>query len=148
MKLAALKIITQDVDALVRFYRAITRTEAVGGEHYAEFASGGIVLAICSQQVSDLFGAGAATAAENRSLVISFEVADVDAERQRLAPLVGRFVQEPVDQPWGHRTALFRDPDGNLVHLFTALAQAPAPAGPRKFNHPYRFWINGHDTNA
>lgn len=140
-----LKIVTRDVDALVRFYRAVTGTEGVGGEQYAEFTSGGMILAVCSQQASDLFGAGAATAAANRSVVISFEVANVDAERQRLAPIVGRFIQEPVDQPWGHRSMLFRDPDGNLIHLFAAAMKDPFPREPRNFGDRLRKSEDRHE---
>ena len=29
------------------------------------------------------------------------------------------FVNEPTTLPWGNRSLLFRDPDGNLVNLFT-----------------------------
>jgi hypothetical protein len=28
-------------------------------------------------------------------------------------------VLEPTTMPWGNRSLLFRDPDGNLVNLFT-----------------------------
>jgi catechol 2,3-dioxygenase-like lactoylglutathione lyase family enzyme len=29
------------------------------------------------------------------------------------------FVQEPTTMPWGNRSVLLRDPDGNLINLFT-----------------------------
>ncbi|MFT4213396.1 MAG: hypothetical protein QM622_01280 [Microbacterium sp.] len=29
------------------------------------------------------------------------------------------FVNEPTTMPWGNRSLLFRDPDGNLVNFFT-----------------------------
>jgi uncharacterized glyoxalase superfamily protein PhnB len=60
----------------------------------------------------------------NRSVILDFEVDDVDAERVRLAGIVVEWVLEPTTQPWGNRSTLFRDPDGNLVNLF---ARAPAP---------------------
>jgi hypothetical protein len=28
-------------------------------------------------------------------------------------------VTEPTTMPWGNRALLFRDPDGNLINLFT-----------------------------
>jgi len=28
-------------------------------------------------------------------------------------------VNEPTTMPWGNRSLLFRDPDGNLVNFFT-----------------------------
>jgi hypothetical protein len=49
-------------------------------------------------------------------------VEDVDAERSRLQAVVPTWVQEPTNQPWGNRSMLFRDPDGNLINFFHAAA--------------------------
>jgi hypothetical protein len=43
-------------------------------------------------------------------------------EFERLKSLVSGWVQEPTTMPWGNRSILFRDPDGNPVNLF-----APSP---------------------
>ena len=43
---------------------------------------------------------------------------DVDHERLRLKEIVKAWVLEPTDQPWGNRSMLFRDPDGNLINLY------------------------------
>ena len=51
--------------------------------------------------------------------VLDFEVDDVDATYRRLAPLAMTWVMPPTEQLWGARSAMFRDPDGNLVNLFT-----------------------------
>jgi uncharacterized glyoxalase superfamily protein PhnB len=67
----------------------------------------------------DLYGARAAVPAENRSVILDFEVSDVDATRRRLTDLVESFVLEPTTQPWGNRSMLFRDPDGNLINFFS-----------------------------
>ncbi len=58
---------------------------------------------------------------ENHSLVLEFEVGDVDREYARLHDLVKTWVKEPSTQPWGTRSTYFRDPDGNLVDLFTVV---------------------------
>ena len=63
-------------------------------------------------------GAKATTPCANLSMVLDFEVEDVDKERERLSRLVHEIVLEPKDQPWGNRSMLFRDPDGNLVNFF------------------------------
>jgi hypothetical protein len=34
-------------------------------------------------------------------------------------------VQEPTTMPWGNRSLLFRDPDGNLVNFFTPITAEP-----------------------
>ena len=44
-------------------------------------------------------------------------VDDVDATVRRLKEGGARIVVEPVDQPWGERTAYVMDPDGNLLML-------------------------------
>jgi predicted enzyme related to lactoylglutathione lyase len=61
-------------------------------------------------------------AADNRSSILEFEVADVDAERARLGDHVTGWVQEPTTQPWGNRSMLFRDPDGNLINVYSPAA--------------------------
>ncbi len=38
--------------------------------------------------------------------------------------MIGDFVQRPTTQPWGNRSLLFRDPDGNLINFFTPVSAA------------------------
>jgi catechol 2,3-dioxygenase-like lactoylglutathione lyase family enzyme len=52
-------------------------------------------------------------------VIIEFLVDDVDAVYEKLTGLVGDFVNQPTTMPWGNRSLLFRDPDGNLVNFFT-----------------------------
>ncbi len=44
---------------------------------------------------------------------------------QALAGFVEDFVNEPTTMPWGNRSLLLRDPDGNLVNFFTPATQVP-----------------------
>ncbi|MFI5068698.1 MAG: VOC family protein, partial [Streptosporangiales bacterium] len=67
---------------------------------------------------------GAARPAGNRTVIIEFLVDDVDGVHQNLAGSVGDFVQEPTTMPWGNRSLLFRDSDGNLVNFFTPVTPA------------------------
>ena len=86
---------------------------------FAEFVMPSVTLAIGHSHTVALFGAGSARAADNHSMIIEFRVDDVDAEHARLQNLVETWVQDPTTMPWGNRSILFRDPDGNLVNLFT-----------------------------
>ena len=80
-----------------------------------------------SKRTIDLFVAGAARPADNHSAIIEFRVGDVDEAFRRLTQVIGDVVQEPTTMPWGNRSLLFRDPDGNLVNFFTPVrAQAIA----------------------
>ncbi len=62
---------------------------------------------------------GALTAAANRSVIVEFDVADVDGAFAALAPIGEDVVLAPTTMPWGNRSALVRDPDGNVVNLFS-----------------------------
>jgi predicted enzyme related to lactoylglutathione lyase len=69
-----------------------------------------------------LVRAGAARPADNRSAIIEFRVGDVDEEYRKSAKIIDDFVQEPTTQPWGNRSLLFRDPDGNLINFFAPVS--------------------------
>lgn len=128
MDFVPVRIITDDIKRLVRFYQDVTGIRPTWyTEDFAELATPSCTLAIASKRTIDLFGAGAARPADNHSAIIEFRVGDVDGEFRRLAPVIGDVVQEPTTKPWGNRSLLFRDPDGNLVNFFTPVsAQAVA----------------------
>ena len=119
MKLAQARIVTGSVTRLASFYETVLGTVARGSEEYVELQTRGAALAISSQRAMDMYGARAATPGNNRSVVLDFEVDDVDAERRRLNDVIGSFVLEPTTQPWGNRSMLFRDPDGNLINFYS-----------------------------
>jgi catechol 2,3-dioxygenase-like lactoylglutathione lyase family enzyme len=48
----------------------------------------------------------------------------VDGEAGKLRELGVELVLEPTTQPWGNRSVLFRDPDGNLVNFFAPVREA------------------------
>jgi catechol 2,3-dioxygenase-like lactoylglutathione lyase family enzyme len=123
MKLTSVRIVTEDLPAMTAFYQKVTETDPIspfGGHDYAEIHTDGSVLAITTIEGVNQYNAGAATAAANRSTILEFEVDDVDAERDRLRSCVTDWVQEPTSQPWGNRSMLFRDPDGNLINFYAS----------------------------
>lgn len=127
MSFASARIVTEDVDRMVAFYERVTgRAAERPAPVFARFAGPGATLAIAAPATVAMLGDALAPAA-NRSVIVEFEVADVDAEFARLEPTLDDVVLRPTTVPWGNRSALFRDPDGNLVNLFSRPA-APAPA--------------------
>lgn len=48
----------------------------------------------------------------------------MDSAHKNLTDFVGDFVNEPTTMPWGNRSLLFRDPDGDLVNFFTPVTPA------------------------
>ena len=47
-----------------------------------------------------------------------------DADAARLVAAGAPVVKPPTSQPWGRRSAWFRDPDGNVVNLYQDLGEA------------------------
>lgn len=112
-------LITNSVKRLVEFYEPILGLKAKrSGEDYAEFPTGGGVLAIFSEEAQEKYIPGSAEAEKNKSVILEFEVRDVDQEYRRLQGLVKTWVKPPTTQPWGTRSVYFRDPDGNLVDFY------------------------------
>ncbi|MFD5831513.1 VOC family protein [Lentzea sp. NPDC060358] len=118
MQFVSVRVITHDVARLAEFYARATGIEVRWRtEQFAELVGPSCTLAIGHADTMALFGAGAAVPESNRTAIIEFRVDDVDAEFERLAGV--EVVQKPTTMPWGNRSLLFRDPDGNLINFFT-----------------------------
>jgi catechol 2,3-dioxygenase-like lactoylglutathione lyase family enzyme len=112
-------LITSRFADLVSFYSDVLGISPnISGGIYAEFQSSRGVLAIFTADAQEQYIPGSAEPGKNRSSILEFRVADVDAEFARLQPIVKTWVKPPTNQPWGTRSFYFRDPDGNLVDFF------------------------------
>jgi predicted enzyme related to lactoylglutathione lyase len=124
MNLASLRIITEDIKRLVPFFEKITNLPATWHtEDFAEIQTGSTKLAIGSTRTLSFFGEGIALPASNKSVIIEFRVDNVDECYKQIRDSISELVQEPTTMPWGNRSLLFRDPDGNLINFFTPLSQ-------------------------
>ena len=125
MDFVSIRIITGDVARLVAFYEKATGVQANWStEDFAELRTTHATLVIGGTRTVPLFEPGAARPADNHTVIIEFLVDDVDGVHQNLAGFVEDFVNEPTTMPWGNRSLLFRDPDGNLVNFFTPVTPA------------------------
>jgi catechol 2,3-dioxygenase-like lactoylglutathione lyase family enzyme len=133
MNLVSIRIITDNVQGLVKFYEQVTGISAIQyTPDFAELQTGCATLAIGSTNTLQFFGGGdVAKAAHNQTAIIEFRVDDVERDYERLIDLLGVcLVQKPTTMPWGNKSLLFRDPDGNLVNLFTPVS----PEAKEKFD--------------
>lgn len=120
MEFASIRIITEHLDGMVSFYERVTGTAARRpAPVFAEIVTGGAVLALGTPATVAMLGDAAPTAASNGSAIVEFLVEDVDAAFERLREGRADVVLPPSTMPWGNRSTLFRDPDGNLVNLFS-----------------------------
>ncbi|AYV25555.1 VOC family protein [Streptomyces sp. CJ_13] len=125
MDFVSIRIITGDVARLVDFYERATGVGANWAtEDFAELRTASAALAIAGTRTVPLFAPGAARPADNHSVIIEFLVDDVDRVHRNLSGFVEDFVQAPTTMPWGNRSLLLRDPDGNLVNFFTPVTSA------------------------
>ncbi|AEY89055.1 hypothetical protein SHJG_3783 [Streptomyces hygroscopicus subsp. jinggangensis 5008] len=125
MDFISIRIITGDVARLVEFYERATGARATwANEDFAELRTAGATLAIGSTRTVPLFAPGSARPADNHSVITEFLVDDVDSVYDNLTGFVTDFVTKPTTMPWGNRSLLFRDPDGNLVNFFTPVTPA------------------------
>ncbi|MEV1026540.1 VOC family protein [Streptomyces sp. NPDC050264] len=127
MNFVSIRIITADVARLVAFYERVTGVKAAWAtEDFAELSTPAATLAIASTRTVPLFAPDSARPAANQSVITEFLVDDVDRVHRDLADsaYVTEFVAEPTTMPWGNRSLLFRDPDGNLVNFFTPVTEA------------------------
>jgi catechol 2,3-dioxygenase-like lactoylglutathione lyase family enzyme len=127
MDFVSIRVITSDVARLVEFYERATQVRPDWAtEDFAEISTARGTLAIGSTRTVAMFGPDAVRPGENRSVIIEFLVEDVDGLYKNLSGFVADadFVNEPTTMPWGNRSLLVRDPDGNLVNFFTPVTPA------------------------
>ena len=128
MDFVSTRIITGDITRLVEFYERATGVQAAWStEDFAELRTATATLAIGSTRTVALFAPGAARPGDNSSVIIEFLVDDVDGVHRNLAGVIADIadiVTEPTTLPWGNRSLLVRDPDGNLVNFFTPVTPA------------------------
>lgn len=131
MKLVSARLLVSDFDACFRFYRDVMGLQATfgaEGDGYANFdVGGGFMLELFPRsEMADAVGAAhlPAQAASQDRVVISFsdpEVA-VDDLLEQLRAKGANVAVEPTDHPdWGVRTVHLRDPDGNLIELYSSI---------------------------
>lgn len=129
MKFSNVRLLVKDYDKCFRFYAEKLGLEPVfdiegcyGSFRVAEGIEG---LAIFT---SDLMAPVVGNADEaqpvggREKMMVSFEVGNVDETFEALAAKGVEFVNRPVDMPgWGMRVVHLRDPEENLIELFTPL---------------------------
>ena len=133
MNLVSTRIITSNIKELIAFYEQISQASLVQyTPDFAELKTQFGTLAIASTKTLPLFGADKiAQPNHNLSAIIEFRVDDVDAYYARLSNYLEAYIiQKPTVLPWGNKSFLFQDPDGNLVNVFTPVT----PGAIQKFD--------------
>ena len=124
MRLVQSRIVTDDVEGLAAFYASLLAVSVTLNDYYVEVPAGPVTVGFSKRRFTEYREDDhpAGTGPERRDeVILDFEVADVDAECQRIAGLGVTVVMPPTTQPWGSRSMIFRDPGGNLVNIFSRI---------------------------
>jgi predicted enzyme related to lactoylglutathione lyase len=126
MNLTQARMVTSDVAGLASFYAALIGIDFVANDYYVELPAGATSLAFCRRQFNepDAFGGPSPLTATDK-VVLDFQVDDVDAQFERVSRLGVEWIMAPTTQPWGKRSMMFRDPEGNVINIFSAAEVTP-----------------------
>ena len=117
-KLTYACVLTRDLAGLAAFYTRVLQAEPQWTGPYAEFPTERGIFCLWGLEAYQEVAGASALPTGAGSVMLEFEVPDVDAEFARLRQQA-EVVLEPTTMAWGNRSIYLRDPDGNLVNLFT-----------------------------
>lgn len=112
-----------DLPAMVRFYRDVLGLEIdYKGGPYAEFKHEGIRFSMFQRdQLPALLGQTPTyPSGLNGTLELAIDLPrfeDVDKEYGRLVQAGARGIYAPRNEPWGMRSSMVADPEGNLIEV-------------------------------
>jgi len=125
-------LFVKDLKRMVTFYRDVLGVEIEwGGEGpYAEFKHEGIRFAMYERdKLTELLGMtpsyplssdGSTDGAVNGTFELAIDLPsfkDVDVEFNRIVRGGGLPIYSPRDEPWGMRSSMIADPEGNLIEI-------------------------------
>lgn len=123
-KIDMIGIFVSDLPRMVAFYRDVLgfSIEWDGEGPYAEFKHEGVRFSMYMRsELPALLGIEPSfPVGLNGTFELAVDLphfADVDAEFQRLVSAGARPVYEPRDEPWGMRSSMVADPEGNPIEV-------------------------------
>ena len=118
---------TNDIEAGIRFYRDLLgmtetfRTPKEGTPTHVEFRLNGFMIGLGTVEAAkEVHGVDATPGAPAAAIAVWTDDVDADFERLRAAGVP--VLQPPHDVGNNNRSALLRDPDGNLVEIVGKIA--------------------------
>ena len=111
--------VAHDYDATVGFFTDVMGLEVE--RSFGEIFRGTILLAAAGR-IEVIEDGGGWDRPGVAGVTVSWEIADADAEHDRLVSAGADIVRPPELQPWGHRSLEVAGPDGLRIILFQVMA--------------------------
>jgi predicted enzyme related to lactoylglutathione lyase len=125
MELVQARFVTDDVAGLAAFYARLVEVPVALNEYYVEVPAGAMSVGFSRRRFTEYREDTASPAGARDQVVLDFLTPDVDAQCQRIVALGAGLVMAPATQPWGNRCAIFADPGGNLINVFSRAEGSP-----------------------
>ena len=123
VQLASVRVITDDLPQLVRFYQVLTGAiPQYLTDDFVELVTPLATFALSAPGRVAFITENTPRAAANRTAIVEFVVEDVESLLTFMKAELGNdldIVQAPTMMPWGNLSVLIRDPEGSLINLYT-----------------------------
>jgi predicted enzyme related to lactoylglutathione lyase len=123
VQLASIRVITDDLPGLVRFYEVLTgATPQYLTDDFVELVTPSATFALSTPERVAFITDNTPRAAANSTAIVEFVVEDVESLLALMKTELGDeidIVQPPTMMPWGNLSVLIRDPEGSLINLYT-----------------------------
>lgn len=124
VKLTHVCLITPQFDTMREFYRRLLHQEPREFQKdYVEFQIPGAIVSLYEEASFVQTVPGGAPKPGAGGMMLEIQVPDVDREYERLHSLGLKitFLLPPTTFPWGNRATYLKDPDGNLVNIYSTV---------------------------
>ena len=125
VKVTHVCIITPQFAKMQEFYRRLLHLEPKQFQaDYVEFETPGAIVSLYEEASFAQIAPAAVPKPGTGGIMLELQVANVDQEFRRLQGLGLKieFLMPPTTFPWGNRSTYLRDPDGNLINLYSSVS--------------------------
>jgi catechol 2,3-dioxygenase-like lactoylglutathione lyase family enzyme len=116
-------VLCDELDRMKAFYRDVfsfpVANESATG---LTFRAGSVFLGL-RKRTRAYDGRGAGPASPGVQIAFLVSPADVDSCHRQLVEKGVTILDPPNNQPWGHRTVYFSDPEGNILEIYAEIGE-------------------------
>ena len=118
-------VLCDDLDRMKAYYRGVFAFPVEGESATGlTFRVGGVFLGL-RKRTRAYDGRGAGPASPGIQLAFPVSLVEVDRCHKQLVNQGVKILDPPTDQPWGHRTVYFSDPEGNILEVYAEIGAPP-----------------------